>query len=107
MTLRCVGCGSDRLIEYGAPSKLDGKKSYKCESCNLEHGPLRSRAVLWSLFVLSSAVFLGCSAYWIYDRFLGEHKSTFQPVYISIIFAAFVAAAIVELRKPVPLREGR
>ncbi len=107
MTLRCVGCGSDKLIEHGAPSKLDGKKSFKCESCNLEHGPLRSRAVLWFLFVISSLVCFGCSAYWLYDHILGERKSTFAPAYISVVFAAFVGAAIVELRKPVPLREGR
>lgn len=102
--LFCPRCGSDRVVEFGAKSQLDGKMPHKCEACNLEMGPLRSRLVLWLLTAISLVIAVGTLAFFAYDRLAGEGKASLGLLLAPGVFGAFAVAGFREMQKPVPRR---
>jgi hypothetical protein len=54
--LYCPDCGSDKLLPFGAPSPLDGKRGRQCANCGVLLAPPRSRFVLGLIFTFGLAV---------------------------------------------------
>jgi hypothetical protein len=99
MKLLCPDCGSDQVVKFGEKSELDGKSSYRCEACQLEMGPMRSRFKLWALTLVSLALAFGMLGVVLFR----EQRSLVSGL-ICGTFAAFAAAGFKEMRKPQPLR---
>jgi hypothetical protein len=106
--LFCSGCGSDRIIEFGEKSQIDGKLSHKCEACNLVMGPLRSRFVLWLVTLLALLLAIGCVGGFLLAVGMFVMTGVFpdggKSVLVLTPFIGFTYLGFHELRQPVPRR---
>jgi hypothetical protein len=110
--LRCPKCGSRFVSRRGNPSILDGKTGYQCNNCRLQMAPLRSRVALWSL--LGIAVLLSVATLALFALLfvsVGGLEKGIQRIHLTLLVwflfcVSSVVAAIIELRKPVPIKDG-
>jgi hypothetical protein len=109
--LRCPKCGSRFVSRRGSPSILDGKTGYQCNNCRLRMAPLRSRVAIWSL--LGIAVLLTMATLTLFGLLffsVGGLEKGVQKIHLTLLVwflfcVSSVVAAIVELRKPVPIKD--
>ena len=76
---------------------FDGKRSYRCDACQLEMGPVRSRFKLWALTLSARAL---AAAIPLANIYL-ERPAIYTA---APLFAAFAMAGFREIRKPQPLK---
>jgi hypothetical protein len=108
--LQCPKCWSRSVSPHGNPSILDGKTGYQCNNCRLRMAPMRSRIALWSLFGI--AVLLAVATLILFGLLfliVGGREHGFQRIHLELLVwflfcMSCVVVAIVELRKPVPIR---
>jgi hypothetical protein len=109
--LRCPKCGSKFVSRRGSPSILDGKTGYQCNNCRLRMAPLRSRVAIWSLLVI--ALLLAVATLTLFGMlfvFAGGLEKGVQKIHLTLLVwflfcMSSVVAAIVELRKPTPIKD--
>jgi hypothetical protein len=103
----CPLCYSTDLTPSGK-SILDGKLKFRCNACNIQLAPLRSRAFLIGVLGLGFFVILTCIAVLV---FLSAGKVRVGPrSYLSLVVgiiasAIAIVASVRELRRPMPVRK--
>jgi hypothetical protein len=109
--LRCPKCGSRFVSRRGNPSILDGKTGYQCNNCRLRMAPLRSRVAIWSL--LGIAALLAVATLTLFGFLFvsaGGLEKGLQEIHLTLLVwflfcMSSVVAGIVELRKPIPIKD--
>ncbi|MGO9471249.1 MAG: hypothetical protein ACLQVF_44735 [Isosphaeraceae bacterium] len=109
--LRCPKCWSRSLSPYGNPSILDGKTAYQCNNCQIRMAPLRSRVAIWSL--LGLAILLAVATLTLFGFLFvasGGREHGVQKIHLTLLVwflfcMLCVVMAIVELRKPIPMKD--
>jgi hypothetical protein len=116
MTLLCPRCSSSDLVPTGR-SVLDGKRTYRCNTCQLDMAPMRSRIALWLVLIfglvmtLAGVVFVLVLAYLVLQPVEPDHAQEPRTIRVPILLATWPVAAglavficIRELRRPTPVR---